>query len=184
MSDDPTQTAAVSELAHRALRGDEAAFLELYDRLARRLHGTALRLLGNREEAEDVIQETFITFLDKAATDPPANPGGWLHRVAVNQCLDRLRRRQRYPEDAIEAAPEGAAPPSRGLRLDLERAVAALPDGAREVLLLHDVEGLKHREIAEQLGISIGGSKSQLFRARALVRTTLEPTPPEAGGAA
>lgn len=173
MSDDVTPSTPASELSLRALRGDEEAFLALYDRLARKLHGTALRMLGSREEAEDVIQETFVTFLDKAAADPPGNPGGWLHRVTVNLCLDRLRRRRRRPEEALDTAPLLSRPAPRALRLDLESALATLPAGAREILLLHDVEGLKHREIAELLSISEGGSKSQLFRARSLMRATL-----------
>ena len=108
-------------------------------------------------------------------TPPVANLGGWLHRVATRAAIDRLRRRQRRAEDSLPERPLVAKRSDRIASPDIERAVAQLPEHGRRVFLLHDVEGFKHREIAEFLGISEGTSKSQLFRARRLLRNLLRP---------
>jgi RNA polymerase sigma-70 factor (ECF subfamily) len=146
---------------------------ELYRLLGRTLYGTALRLLGRPEEAEDAVHEAFLSLCRQPADFAPLQAGGWLHRVLVNRCLDRLRARTRWREAELDD--DFAAPPRAAAegRLDLERAVAALPEGARRVFLLHDVEGLRHDEVATVLGISAGTSKSQLFRAREMLRRAL-----------
>lgn len=156
------------------------------------MYGTAWRILRSPEEAEEVVQETFLTLYRKAGVAPPDNLGAWLHRVAANRAVDRVRRRTRRAEVELfeEAHAGGAAPPAPGatpgaapqpavpapaaLGMDLERAVARLPERTRMVFLLHDVEGFKHREIGDIMGISDGSSKSQLFRARALLRDWLQ----------
>lgn len=104
----------------------------------------------------------------------------WLHRLAVNVILNARksdgRHRDRQSEDNADdgmdafAAPRQASP---GDRMDLEKAIASLPPGARRVFVLHDVQGFKHEEIAEQLGVTAGGSKAQLHRARMLLRERL-----------
>lgn len=163
---------SLSDLARRARQGDEAAFLALYERLARTLYGTALRMLHSREEAEDVVQEAFLAF-HRHGADGPDSPEAWLRRVTINGCIDRIRRRRRRrAEETLDPAHDGAAGGAAPavLRLDLERAVARLPERARLVFLLHDVEGLGHAELAAVLGISTGASKSQLFRAREILR--------------
>jgi RNA polymerase sigma-70 factor (ECF subfamily) len=100
----------------------------------------------------------------------------WLHRVAVNVILSRrktsgIHQNRHEAEDALDAAP--SRPVSVGDRMDLEQAIGGLPKGARTVFVLHDVEGFTHEEIGEQLGITPGGSKAQLHRARMLLRTAL-----------
>lgn len=167
-------------LAEQVLAGDEGAFRQLYRRHTPRLHQLALRLLGGSEaDAEDVVQDTWIKAVEKLDTFRWESAfGTWLHAIAVNVSREAARRRGRrqeteFPERMEPAAP---APLERVEVMDLERAIAALPDGYRTVLVLHDVEGFTHEEIAEQLGIAAGTTKSQLFWARRAVRAQLAPT--------
>jgi len=147
---------------------------ELYRSLGGRLHATALRLLRSPEEAEDAVQDAFLQFHRQGSGFDPAAAGAWLHRVVVNRSLDRLRSRSRWrQEEATDLSMPAQRPAPISTRLDLERAVATLPEGARRVFLLHDVEGFRHGEVATLLGISEGTSKSQLFRAREILRGAL-----------
>lgn len=143
------------------------------------MYGTAWRMLQNREEAEDAVQDAFLA-LHRAGPDPAEigedATAAWLHRTLTNRCLDRLRHHGRWREEALpEELPPAGPRPLRAEWMDLERAVAKLPSRARLVFLLHDVEGLRHGEVAELLEISEGASKSQLFRARDLLRRALTP---------
>jgi RNA polymerase sigma-70 factor (ECF subfamily) len=187
----PSQSAADSEaasfdagedaiLVRRAAGADVAAFEALYRRHHRRVHGVIVRLVGQAgARAEDLTQEAFVRawqalpgFRFESAVST------WLHRLAVNTALMELRARRSRPladddEDALEAL---SMPDTAGravLGRDLERAVATLPPRARAVLVLHDVEGWKHEEIAEELGMAVGSSKAQLHRARGLLRTRI-----------
>jgi RNA polymerase sigma-70 factor (ECF subfamily) len=157
---------------------NDAAVAEAYRRHAPRLLGTALRLLRQREDAEDTVQEAFIALVRSAPATDAEGAGAWLHRVVVNGALDRLRSRKRWrteePDDANLASPASVPDPRS---LDLARAVARLPERARLVFVLHDVEGLLHEEVGAALGIDPGTSKSQLARARALLRVALEGQP-------
>lgn len=167
-----SDSSADGELLHRCRDGDAAAFEELYARHGRALYGLARRMLGRPEEAEDVVQDTFVTLVRSARTMAGDNPGAWLRRVAANRCIDRLRSRARGPMPLLdEPPPAGITVSTRAI--DLERALATLPERARQIFVLHDVEGFQHREIATMLGISDGTSKSQLFRARGMLREWL-----------
>jgi RNA polymerase sigma-70 factor (ECF subfamily) len=186
-----TDNQALDELLPRCRRGENEAFMEVYRLIGNSLYGTAIRILGRDADAQDAVQEAFVKFFQKAGSIGPGTLSAWLHRVTVNGCLDRLRARKRSAEEALSESGEAMAGPvvtRRGVspheRLDLERAVARLPERARLVFLLHDVEGYLHREVAEALGISAGTSKGQLFRARQLLRGWLEPAlkPDEALG--
>lgn len=159
-------------------RGDELAFRELYRRHTPRVYLFVLRMMGGSEvDAEDVVQEMWIravTRLDRFRWQSKLST--WLIGIAANLCRDRLRASARHATvrlatDASPVVTAGAAE----ARIDLERAIAALPAGYREVLLLHDVEGLTHGEIGERLGIAEGTSKSQLFFARRTMRRLLAP---------
>ena len=169
-------------LARLASGGDMPAFEALYRRHLGRVHGVIARLVGGTgSRAEDLTQEAFVRAWQ-------ALPGyrfesrfsTWLHRLAVNTALMELRRRRSRPTDdegdsafdAIGVA--DSAGYGTALRTDLERAVATLPPRARAVLVLHDVEGWKHDEIATELGMAVGSSKAQLHRARGLLRQRLE----------
>lgn len=169
-------------LARSAAGGDSTAFEALYRRHASRIHGVVARLVGyDRARAEDLVQEAFV----RAWQALPAYRfesafGTWLHRLAVNTALMDLRAARSRPrgsedEDALDqvGAPDSAGQ-STALTLDLERAVATLPPRARAVLVLYDVEGWKHEEIAGALGMAVGSSKAQLHRARGLLRERLE----------
>ena len=167
-------------LAQRAATADTAAFEQLYRRHHRRVHGVIVRLVGQvGARAEDLTQEAFVrawqalpSFRFESAVST------WLHRLAVNTALMELRSRRSRPwqEDDDEALESVSTPDTAGhavLGRDLERAVASLPPRARAVLVLHDVEGWKHEEIAGELGMAVGSSKAQLHRARGLLRARI-----------
>jgi len=147
--------------------------VEVYRLVGSSLFGTAVRMLGRPEEAEEVVQETLVRLYEKAATIRAGNLRSWMHRVTVNQCLDRLKAKGRQTEELPAEIPANAGASGPVSRMDLSRAVATLPQQARKVFLLHDLEGFKHREVAETMGITEGTSKSQLFRAREMLRRHL-----------
>jgi RNA polymerase sigma-70 factor (ECF subfamily) len=164
-------------LVHRAQRGDRPAFEQLYRQHVGRIHATCLRLCAGRLDlAEDATQEAFIAawralpnFAERSRF------GTWLHRIAVNTVLQRDRPRARHLELSEEDSP---TTPDRAVHdsspaLDLEAAIAALPGGARHVLVLVALYGYSHEECAELLGIAAGTSKAQLNRARRLLTERL-----------
>ena len=173
-------------------RADEAALVDavrrgspgsreaIYHRYKRRVFALALRIVGS-VDAEEVAQEAFIRVfrgLPKFRGD--AALGTWIYRLAVNAALSHRARRANVPgvdaEDGAAAERALAASPEPGdaaLRKQLERALALLPVGYRTVIVLHDVEGLEHEEVAAILGCHVGTSKSQLHKARARLRDVL-----------
>ncbi len=171
------------ELAARCRAGDAEAFEELYRQHARRLFSLVLRMTGSAEDAEDLLQEVFLQAHRKmAGFRGESTIGTWLYRLTMNHCLDHLRGRQMKmsrstesldAEDAFEPAAHVPAVPSAISRLDLEHAIAGLPEGCRAAFLLHDVEGFEHREVAKILGVSEGTSKSQVHKARMKLRAIL-----------
>ena len=165
-------------LASQVLAGDEGAFRQLYRRHTPRIHQLALRLLGGSEaDAEDVVQDTWIKAVEKLDTFRWESAfGTWLHAIAVNVSREAVRRRGRRQETEFPAEePPARAPLERVELMDLEQAIAKLPDGYRTVLVLHDVEGYTHEEIGERLGVAAGTTKSQLFWARRAMRAQLAP---------
>jgi RNA polymerase sigma-70 factor (ECF subfamily) len=160
-----------------AARGDAAAFERLYRAHVARVHGLARWLLGG-DDVEDAVQEVFIRVWEKLGTFSGQSAfGTWLHRVAVNHLLrrraQRATHRRRHSDDAAHLG-RVAAPVARpDLRVAIERAVDRLPAGAREVFVLHDMEGYKHEEIATMLAVDPGTSRSQLHRARMMLREHL-----------
>ena len=181
----PAETTPAAEadlgLARAAATGDMGAFEALYRRHAGRVHGVIARLVGHHgARAEDLTQDTFV----RAWQALPGYRfesafGTWLHRLAVNTALMDLRAARSRPtldvdEDALaDVGTQDSAGHATALGLDLERAVATLPPRARAVLVLYDVEGWKHEEIADALGMAVGSSKAQLHRARGLLRERL-----------
>lgn len=162
-------------LLDRVLEGDEDAFRTLYRLHTPSLWHLALRLTGGREaDAEDVLQESWsrcITGLSRFQRRSSLRT--WLTVIAARCASERYRRENREAADTGSGAAVDRAQGDPAGRIDLERAFAALPFGFRSVLVLHDVEGFRHREIAEMLGISPGTSKSQLSRARRRMRSVL-----------
>jgi RNA polymerase sigma-70 factor (ECF subfamily) len=167
-------------LVRRAAAGDARAFEQLYRRHVGRVFGAVWRLVGGVEaRAEELVQEAFIRAWQKLGGFRFESAfGTWLYRLAVNTALMDLRSRaggeakeEDLPDESLLPHAEGTG---RGaLQMDLERSVAKLPPRARAVLVLHDVEGYKHEEIATELGMAVGSSKAQLHRARGLLRKML-----------
>jgi len=165
-----------TELIAAAADGDARAFEHLYRLFSPRIYGLCLRLTGQREAAEDCTQDSFVAaWRAMAGFERRSRFSTWLHRIAVNCVLSRrkgLRAEYEVPEPAAglpeRADPAGAAPP-----LDVERAIASLPDGARHVLVLVGIYGFSHAEAASALGVAEGTCKAQLHRARQLLSATL-----------
>lgn len=161
-----------------AASGDVHAFERLYHGHVARIHSLARRMIGP-EEADEATQDAFVRVWEKLGTfRGEAAFGTWLHRLAINVMLGRRasqsRNRQRMAEGEGVLARAAARVASPELRMDFETAVSRLPAGAREVFVLHDVEGFKHHEIGEMLGIAPGTSKAQLHRARMALRQHLD----------
>jgi RNA polymerase sigma-70 factor, ECF subfamily len=165
-----------TELIAAAAGGDLAAFERLYRQFAPRVYGLCLRLTGQREAAEDCTQDSFVAaWRSLAGFEKRSRFSTWLHRIAVHSVLAR-RRGLRVEYEVAEPAqglpdvadPGGDAPP-----LDLERAIAGLPEGARHVLVLVGIYGFSHAEAAHTLGVAEGTCKAQLHRARALLAAAL-----------
>lgn len=161
-----------------AAAGDARAFERLYRRHIDRVHSLARRLIGT-DEADEVTQDVFVRVWEKLGTfRGEAAFGTWLHRVAINVILGRRKklgiRRDRYVEGDEVLGRLGSNPKEAETAVDFESAIERLPEGAQQVFVLHDMEGYKHDEIAEMMGISAGTSKSQLHRARMILRRHLD----------
>jgi RNA polymerase sigma-70 factor (ECF subfamily) len=163
-----------------AAAGDRDAFERLYRGHVNRIYSLCVRMCGNRTEAEELTQDVFVRAWEKLHLfKGESRFGTWLHRLAVNVVLNARktdgRRVSRLEDDedgsAVDRLP--GVPLAPGDRMDLEAAIAKLPPGARRVFTLHDVEGYKHEEIAELLGVTTGATKAQLHRARMLLRERL-----------
>ena len=164
-----------------AAGGDRRAFERLYRAHTNRVFSLCARMCGDRARAEELTQDVFVRAWEKLPLFRGESAfSTWLHRLAVNVVLnarktegrERSRIEERDDEDGVESFGSGR-PLMHAERMDLEVAIASLPPGARRVFVLHDVQGYKHEEIAEMLGVTSGGSKAQLHRARLLLREAL-----------
>jgi RNA polymerase sigma-70 factor (ECF subfamily) len=169
-----------ADIVRRAQRGDLAAFEQLYRTHAGRVTALCLRLTGDRQRAEELMQDTFVRAWEKLGSYRGESTfGTWLHRVTVNLFLvaergDKRRTARVETTDSLEDLPvavTGSGDPAD--RIDLERAIATLPNGARMAFVLHEVEGYRHEEIAEMAGIAPGTVRAQLHRARRLLMEAL-----------
>jgi RNA polymerase sigma-70 factor, ECF subfamily len=170
-------------LVDRCRKGDLGAFEELYRQHAGRLYSVACRMVGNPSDAEDLLQEIFLSAHRKLGSFRGDSAlGTWLYRLATNLCLDHLRSRAARTSQLTGALDDETGLADAGsrtladsalTRVDLERALAQLPDGCRAAFVLHDIEGLEHREVADALGIAEGTSKSQVHKARLRLRGLL-----------
>ena len=172
-----------------AQQGDAAAFERLYNLHSPRVYRLIVRMVSNPAEAEDLTQDVFLQLFRNIRTfRGESSFSTWLHRLSVNIVLMRFRKR-RHPEisldETVDASEEKPRPFMEvgeldlrltGLvdRINLQRAIGQLPDGYKEMFILHDVEGYEHHEIALILGCSIGNSKSQLHKARLRLRELLQ----------
>lgn len=178
-----------AEAIRRAQQGDAEAFERIYRLHNRRVYALCLRMVGNTAEAEDLTQEAFMQLFRKIGTFRGESAfSTWLHRLAVNVVLMRLRKKTLAETSLDEASEpdEDAGGPRKDIggpdlrlsgsvdRVNLERAVEQLPPGYRSIFVLHDVQGYEHNEIALIMHCSIGNSKSQLHKARMRLRELLQ----------
>ncbi len=176
----PGRPEPLADLVTRAQAGDPRAFEELYRRTADRVYALCLRMAGDPRRAEELVQDAFVRAWEKLGTfRGDALFTTWLHRLTVNLVLQerrsRGRRREReLPAPDLEVYGRAAVRAMPGTRVDLERIIAGLPDKARRVLVLRDVQGYKYAEIAEMTGVTLGTVKAQIHRARGLVKEALE----------
>ena len=167
------------DLLARARTGDVEAFEQLYRDHVGRVYAVCLRMTGDPSEAEEATQEAFVRAWQKLETFRGTSAfSTWLHRLTVNVVLSGFRSKHRRTSrvtvtDRLETLEREGSGPRADLRADLEWAIASLPEGARRIFVLHDVEGYKHREIAEMTGLAAGTCKAQLHRARKLLREAL-----------
>ena len=171
-------SAGVGADVRAAAFGDDEAFERIYRAHVSRIYGLACRMAGS-ERADELTQDVFVRAWEKLGTFRGESAfSSWLYRLAVNLMCSRLRalklQRERETANEFPLAAARARHDSIEIRLDFEVALERLPDGAREVFVLHDVEGYKHREIAERMDITAGTSKSQLHRARMILRRHLD----------
>jgi len=174
-------------LIKRAIKGDERALRQLWTQYAPHIDAVVMRFAEDRDLAADIAQEVWIQIFRALPTfRGDSQFGTWAHRIAVNRTLNALRKVRRLGKVEVMIEEDSASVDDdhdRGFIAEsIEQAAAHLPPGARTVWTLHDVEGYTHEDIAEQLGITAGASKSQLFKARAKLRRLLahlmdDPTP-------
>jgi RNA polymerase sigma-70 factor, ECF subfamily len=185
---DPTPSDArplEESVVSRAQHGDVDAFGELYREHAGRVFALCVRMSGDRIHARDLMQDVFVRAWERLASfRGDSSFGSWLHRLAVNVVLTDVRTDRRREarvtlvEDLVAAesgqgSTRGVGAADPGTAIDLERAIAALPPGARTAFVLHDVEGFSHAEIAELTGLAEGTIRAQLHRARKLLMEAL-----------
>jgi RNA polymerase sigma-70 factor (ECF subfamily) len=172
-------------LVEAARRGDMRAFERLYRLHSGKVLGLCLRMTRQREIAEDCVQQTFLrAWRNLAAFEGRSAFGTWLHRIAVNEVLTHARNRgtrsegtslptRDEDEDALDNMADGAVAADSGDVMDVEKALASLPEGSRHVVVLQAVYGYSHEEVADMLGIAVGTCKAQLHRGRKLLRERL-----------
>ena len=176
----PASDTPTAQLVERARRGDERAYEAVYRRYVGRVYAVSLRMCGDAQMAEEITQDTFVKAwrgLDRFRGDSQFTT--WLHRITVNLVLQNRRslgRRAAKEEatDDVDGLGRSVRPAQTGTKIDLERAIAGLPAGARDVIVLRDVQGYKYREVADMLGVAVGTVKAQVHRARKMVQENLE----------
>lgn len=179
----------------QTLPGDHSAFEQLVTQYKQLVFATALRLMGNREDADEVTQDVFLKVHDEIKRlEEPATFNSWVSRITINTCLTALRRQRRLRTDSLEQAvqnldrdfavtsltllPESAAL-AHELRACIEQALAKLGEGERVILMLRDVEDCSYQEISDQLRISLSAVKMRIHRTRLLFRSVFERVCPD-----
>lgn len=166
-------------LVRRAQAGESEAFERIYEIYVRRMYALSLRMVSDHRTAEELTQDIFVRAWETMGSFRFESAfGTWLHRLGTNVVLAHFRSMRRHQDKVaagvdLESFESGLLQAMPETRMDLEKAIALLPPGAKEVLILHDIEGYRYREIAEMTEIAEGTVKSQLNRARRLVREAL-----------
>ncbi len=165
------------QLVEKAIDGSCDAFKELFMKNVSRVHSLCLRISSDTYLAEELTQEVFIHAWEKLRSFQfESKFSTWLHSIAVNQFLMHLRSEKRYTDKVAEFGKEnnpGKIMDNNDSRIDLEKAIEKLPEQAKAVLVLHDIEGYKHNEISKMMNIQTGTSKAHLHRARKILRKEL-----------
>lgn len=177
---DPINTGE-DRLVESLRSGDLGAFEAIFHKYKGRIYSLCYRLINDVFEAEDLTQEIFLQLFRKISTfRGESSFTTWFHRLAINTALMHLRKKtevqQNLNDDVMPDVPSNRMESSPNLKIDklrLERAIAELPQGYRTIVVLHDIEGYDHQEIATLLGCSVGTSKSQLHKARTKLRESL-----------
>jgi len=171
-----------AQLVRQCQQGDLNAFRELYELHKRRIYNIAYRIHGNHDDAQDAVQDAFVTIYKKINSyRGQAAFSTWIYRIVVNICLNKIRRSKISDRNWVELSEaENLADHARfdlnkPIELILEEEIKALPPGYRTVFVLREVEGFSHEEISRMLNISVGTSKSQLHRAKRLLQQRLKP---------
>ncbi|MFH1701092.1 MAG: RNA polymerase sigma factor [Candidatus Zixiibacteriota bacterium] len=175
-SSTPNAYADDYQIAQEIAAGNRELFKDIYDRNASVLYNLARRLTKTTVEAEDIVQDTFIRAYQKINLFAGRSSlSSWLYRICVNVGLEYLRKQKGKFEDLNDSNCGNVEPDQKKLilRQKLNKAIKRLPNGCRMVFVLHDIEGFNHREIAERMNFAEGTSKSQLFKARAMLKKIL-----------
>ena len=164
-----------SEIIQRCKAGEMNAFEELFELYGHKLYSLCYRMSGSHENAEDLMQEIFVILVKRIKSfRGDAQFSTWLQRVGVNACIDFLRK-NKIQHIALDETASYSKDISSAKKMEehygIKKALMALPDGYRSVVILHDIQGYKHAEIAKMRGTSEGSVKSQLFKARRKMRT-------------
>jgi RNA polymerase sigma-70 factor (ECF subfamily) len=176
---------SAGDLVRAAQGGDARAFEQIYRQHVGRVYALCLRMVADPQHAEVLTQDAFVRAWEKLGTyRGQGSFGGWLHRLTANLVIEDRRRAARtaawFTSDETAGAQAAARPRSIEDAISLERAIATLPPGARAAFVLHDVEGYRHDEIAKMIGVASPTVRTQLHRARSLLRQALQGTRKEA----
>jgi len=171
-----------SELVKRCKEGEQKSFKELFDMYKDKVFSTAVRMLGNSQDAEDTTQDIFIKIFKNINNyRGDSSLSTWIYKVTINTCLDNLKKRKKHEKDKssdeiddISSLPYGEIQPGT-IHIIIEKEIQKLPEGYRTVFILHEIDGFKHEEIAKIMNITQGTSKSQLFKAKSILRKKLLP---------
>ncbi len=177
---EPLRLIQIPDTVRRAQSGDQRAFERIYKENVGRVYAVCLRIVADQTRAEELTQDVFVRLWQMIKSFRGESAfSSWLHRIAVNVVLSDFRSAKRRTAHVTSTddltdydTEESSAPP--GFRMDLEQGISALPKRARAVFVLHDIEGYKHHEIAAMMDVSTGTSKSQLHRARKLLKEMLQ----------
>ena len=174
--------AATVTLVKRCKQGDQDSFQELFTMFKDSVYSTALRILGNKHNAEDATQDTFIKIFTNIHTFRSDSPLlTWIYRITINTCYDLLNSRRKFEKRTVDAFQNELPALSSHeetpgvVQIIIESEIQKLPKGCRAVFILHAIEGFKHDEVAKILDISPGTSKSQYFAAKSILRKQLIP---------
>jgi RNA polymerase sigma factor (sigma-70 family) len=170
---------SIAEQVRKAIEGDQLALKEIYRSYSDPMFNICMRMTGNREDAEDIVQESFINAFNKLRTLKDPNVfGGWLRQIVINNCLAHAKNKRSFEALSFDADAKDEPEDDSWLTgisfRKIHEAIKKLPEGCRQIFLLYAMEDFKHKEIAQKLNISESTSKSQYLRAKTLLADHLK----------